>query len=121
MNQYDIDKQGEFSDIFKTIRKIICSYSHIKELKNAKQTSYSNEYGVILMMRPKGKVYVVAFGFGSKLEDKYPMLQGSGKIVRHLYYKTVEEVDEVLLREIIEESFILGMEKYEMKQLRKNM
>jgi hypothetical protein len=70
------------------------------------------------MMRNRGDVFVVAFGKGSKLKEQYPMLQGSGKIVRHLYFKNLEEVNEVLLREMIEESFVLGMEDYELKKMR---
>jgi len=116
--QYDLELGGEFSDIFKAIRKILLSYPQIKELKNAKQTSYSDEYGVIIMMRSRGNVFVVALGKGHQLQECYPMLQGSGKIVRHLFYKSVDEVDEKLLREMIEESFILGMEAYELKQLK---
>ena len=120
MKQYDLELQGEFSDIFKAIRKILLSYPQLKELKNAKQTSYSDEYGVIVMMRSRGNAFVVAFGKGYKLQENYPMLQGSGKIVRHLYFKSVDEVDESLLREMIEESFILGMEAFELKVLKCN-
>jgi len=116
--QYDIDNRGEFADIFKAIRKILLSYSQIKELKNAKQTSYSDGYGVVIMMRTKGRSFVTAFGKGWKLQAQYPMLTGSGKIVRHLYFRTLADVDEVLLREMIEESFIMGMECYEMKRLK---
>lgn len=117
--QYDLDIKGEFSEIFKTIRKILLSYPQIKELKNAKQTSYHDEHGVIVMIRNRGNTFVVAFGKGSKLQEQYPMLQGSAKIVRHLYFKNVEEVDEKLLREMIEESFILGMEASQMKEMKK--
>ena len=117
--QYELEIKGKFSDIFHSIRDILLSYPQIKELKNAKQTSYSDEYGVVVMMRTKGDVFVVAFGKGAKLQEKYPMLQGSGKIVRHLYFKTVDEVDETHLREMIEESFILGMEAFEMKEMKK--
>ena len=117
--QYDVDIRGEFADIFKFIRKILLSYPEIKELKNAKQTSYHDEYGVVVMMRNRGDVFVVAFGKGSKLQEKYPMLQGSAKIVRHLYFKSVDEVDEKLLREMIEESLILGIEAFEIRELRK--
>ncbi len=116
--QYDIDIHGTHSQQFKTIRKILISYTQVKELKNAKQTSYSDEYGVIIMMRTKGKSLVVAFGKGYKLEEIYPQLQGCGKIVRHLYFKEKDKVDEALIREMIEESFVLGMEAYEMKLLR---
>jgi len=119
--QYEIDIKGEFADIFHTIREILLSYSQIKELKNAKQTSYSDEYGMLIMMRTRGNTFVVAFGKGSKLQEQYPVLQGSGKIVRHLYFKSVDEVDEQLLREMIEESFILGMEAFEMKEMKKNL
>ena len=116
--QYDIDSRGEFAKLFKAIRKILLSYPQMKELKNEKQTSYSDEYGVIAMIRPKGNRFVIAFGKGHKLESSYPMLEGSGKIVRHMYYKNLEELNETLLREMIEESFILGMEAFEMKQLK---
>lgn len=118
MNQYDRDIRGEFSNIFKTVRKILLSYPQVKELKNVKQTSYSDEYGVIIMMRQKGERFVLAFGKGAKLQEQYPFLEGKGKIVRHLYFKSVDEVDETLLREMIEESFILGLEAYELKQLK---
>jgi len=57
--QYDIDIKGEFADIFKAIRKILLSYPQIKELKNAKQTSYSDEYSVVAMLRSRGDVFVV--------------------------------------------------------------
>jgi len=117
--QYELDVKGEFADIFKAIRKILLSYPQIKELKNAKQTSYRDEYGVIVMMRTKGDVLVVAFGKGAKLQEKYPLLEGTGKIVRHLYFKMLDDIDVKLLREMIEESMILGMEAYEMKMLRK--
>ena len=118
MKQYDLELRGEFADIFKIIRKILLSYPQINELKNAKQTSYSDEYGVIVMMRSRGNIFVVALGKGHKLQERYPMIQGSGKIVRHLFYKSVDEVDEKLLRGMIEESFILGMEAFELKQLK---
>ena len=118
MKQYDIDNQGEFSTLFKAIRKIILSYPQVTEVKNAKQTSYADAYGMVVMIRSKQDKFVVAFGKGAKLQEKYPMLQSNGKIVRHLYYKSIEDLDEGLLREILEESFILNMEAYEMKALR---
>ena len=116
--QYDIDCKSKHAQNFKKIRKILLSYTEIMELKNAKQTSYRDKYGVVIMMRTKGDVLVVAFGKGSKLQEKYPQLESSGKIVRHLYVKEDDVVDEILLREMIEESMVLNMEAYEMKQMR---
>ena len=119
--QYDIDTRGEFANIFKKIRSILLSYPQIKEVKNAKQTSYSDERGMVIMLRSRADKFVVAFGKGWKLQEKFPMLQGEGKIVRHLYFKSLNDIDEALLREMIEESFIIGMEADEMKLLRKNL
>ena len=116
--QYDLDRRGSHADIFKKIRNILRSYPQLKEHKNAKQTSYHDAYGVVVMMRDRGDTFVVALGKGHKLQEQYPQLQGTGKIVRHLYFKTVDEVDEGLLREMIEESFVLGIEAYEMKVLK---
>jgi len=118
MTQYGLDIRGKYADIFQKIRNILLSYPQIKEIKNAKQTSYRDAYGVVVMIRDRGDTFVVAFGKGYRLQEKYPQLQGTGKIVRHLYFKTVDEVDEALLREMIEESFVLGMEAYEMKLLK---
>ena len=118
--QYDIDTRSPLGEHFKTVRKILLSYSEIKELKNPKQTSYSDTHGVIIMMRTKGKHLVLAFGKGSKLQEKYPQLLGDGKYVRHLYLKQNDSVDESLLREMIQESIILGLEAYELKKLKCN-
>jgi hypothetical protein len=99
--QYDIDNRGEFAELFNAIRKILLSYPQIKELKNAHQTSYSDKYGVIAIIRPKNERYVVAFGKGYKLQESYTRLEDSGKIVRHLYYKGINDLDKALLREMI--------------------
>jgi len=107
MTQYDIDNRSEFSELLQAIRNILLSYPDITEIRNAKQTSYHDSYG--------------AFGKGAKLQEQYPMLVGSGKIVRHLYLKNLAQLDEPLLRELIEESLILNMEAYEMKLLRASL
>ena len=116
--QYDIDINGKLSAQFETIRKILLSYPKIQEVENAKQTSYSDRYGVIVMLRTKGDLLVAAFGKGAKLQEKYPQLQGTGKVVRHLYFGVDDEIDEAMLRDMIEESMVLGIEAYEIKRLR---
>ncbi len=117
--QYDKDTTSEFGDVFHKIRRILLSYPQIKEIKNAKQTSYHDENGAVVMMRTNGEKLVLAFAKGYKLQEKHPMLQGNGKVVRHLYFDSNETVDEALLKEMIEESFILGIEAAEMKKLRR--
>ena len=112
------EPQNPLSKHFQTLRKILLSYSQIKEVKNIKQTSYYDEYGVIVMQRIKDDALVVAFGKGAKLQKLYPQLSGDGKVVRHLYFKADEVIDEALLRAMIEESLALSIEAHELKVMR---
>ena len=118
--QFDKDIQGEFSDIFLKLRSIILSIEEMSEHKNAHQTSYRDGYNrVICILRTDEEKLTWVLGQGAKLENRYPFLEGHGKIVRHLYFKNLDEVNEDLIREILEESIILNIEAVELKRLRK--
>ncbi len=118
--QFDKDINGKFSDIFLKLRSIILSIEEMSELKNAHQTSYRDSYDrVTCILRTDDEKLTWVLGQGAKLESKYPFLEGHGKIVRHLYFKNVDEVNEDLIREILEESLILNIEAVELKKLRK--
>ena len=119
--QFDKDINGKYAEIFLKLREILLSFPEIKETKNAKQTSYRDNYAIVAMIRDRGDRFVMSLGKGVALLKKYPFLQGDGKIVRHLYFTNMADVDEALIREIIEETLILNMEAYELKRLRKQL
>ncbi|MEA3456041.1 MAG: hypothetical protein U9R26_06010, partial [Campylobacterota bacterium] len=108
--QFDKDINGKYAEIFLKLRGILLSFQEIKETKNAKQTSYRDEYAVVAMLRDRGDTFVLSLGKGAALQEKYPFLGGDGKIVRHLYFSDINEIDENLIREIIEETLVLNME-----------
>jgi len=117
--QFNKDINGDFRDIFIKLRDIVLSFDDIVEIKNAKQTSYRDDYAMVLMMRGRDDKFVVSFGKGRELCGKYPSLLGDAKIVRHLYFKTVNDIDEKLIRDIIEDTIILNIEAFERKSFRK--
>jgi hypothetical protein len=119
--KYDIDMNGEFKEIFKKLESILLSYKNIKVIKNEHQTSYKDEYKTVVMLRSNTcmNYFVSSWGQGIKLQKIYPSLSGSGKIVRHLNFNTIEDINEKDIRNMIEESMILNMEDYELKQLKK--
>jgi len=119
--QFELDSSGNFATIFLKIREIILSYDEITEKKNAKQTAYYGPYSSICFLRANDDRLTMAFAQGYRLQEKYPFLQGDGKIVRHLYFTQKSQVNEVLLREMIEESLILTLEAYELKELKKQL
>ena len=97
------------------IRNILLSFDEIREVKNANQTSYKDTLGVVIMMRTKGEHLVLTFGKRYLLQEKFPQLKGSGKVVRHLYFRENDTIDTQLIKAMIEESLILNIEQNELK------
>ena len=118
--QFDIDMRSEYQDIFKKLRELILSYPQMRELKNAKQTSYSDEFGVVIMLRGSKNGFVLSFGRGAKLATKFPQLSGNGKVVRQLIIKDKSNLDLEVVKKLLEESFILGIEHKALQELAKN-
>jgi len=119
--QFAKDSTGKFATTFLKIRTIILSYDEIIEKRNAKQTAYYGPYSAICFLRANDYRLTMAFAQGYKLQEKYPFLEGDGKIVRHLYFSEKQQVDEKLLREMIEESLILTLEAHELKLLKNQL
>ncbi len=103
----------------KKVEKLLLSYSNIKKVVNKKQLSYYDEYGVVVMLKYKDSKLVASFGRGAKLMSKFPKLKGDGKIVRYLEYIEIDRKELTLLKNIVDESLILGLESYELKRLTK--
>ena len=116
--QYNLDLQSPQAILFKALRKIICNFPQIKEIKNAKQTSYKDGYSTVCMMRVRNKKVHLSFANGAKMQETFTELLGEGKIVRYLEFIAIEEIQTKRLKAIIEESLLLNMEKYELRKLR---
>jgi hypothetical protein len=120
--QFDYDIQSPHADLFLYLRDIFLGFEAIHEIKNAKQTSYKDTHGhAIVLMRVRTDGVRVIFAQGAKLQPRYPFLLGDGKIVRHMVFRDIKEVDEGLIREMIEESLVLTMEHREMQRMRRQL
>ena len=117
--QFDVDVNGAFAEVFLKAREIVLSFNELREVKNAKQNSYYDAYGSICFLRTTKKGLTFALSNGATLSEKYNMLIGTQKIVRHLYFKSVSEIDEKLMREILQESLILNIEKDAIKEMKR--
>jgi hypothetical protein len=58
---------------------------------------------------------------GSSSSHVIPFLLGEGKIVRHMVFGDIKEVDACLIYEMIEESLVLSMEHREMQRMRRQL
>jgi len=119
--QYVLDIISEQRELFLHVRSVMLSFEQIKEVKNAKQTSYSDQYSTVCMIRVrKGKVHL-SFANGASLSERFTTLKGEGKIVRYVDYSNMDDVDVPFLKELITESLMLNMEKYELRLLKCHM
>ena len=85
--QYEKDRQSPFKDLFLEATKLVLSFDGIRETKNDRITTYSNDKGGICHIRTMP--YGIDLGFlkGVKMEDKYKLLTGNGKAIRVLQQK----------------------------------
>ena len=117
--QFDEDLNSKHADMFLKLREIVLSFDDIYEKKNAKQTSYYDAYSSICFIRLKKNTLVFALANGARLSEKFSQIVGEQKIVRHIYFKNKDEIDEALVKAIIEESLILNIEKDAIKEMKK--
>ena len=109
------------SEIYKKVQEIVLSFKGVRVKKSTNQITYKDRYQSILHLRKDDEKVTVAFARGSQLKESYPFLKGDGSVVRHWYLYSLSDLDEKVLREIIQESMILNMEHYELKKLRKKL
>jgi len=120
--QFDHDLQSPYSDLFLHLREMLLSFEALHEIQNAKLTSYKDSDGMaIVLMRVRDDGVRLIFARGVELEEMFPFLLGEGKIVRHVIIRSMEDVKNIPIREMIGESLVLAMEHREMRKMRKNI
>ncbi len=118
--QFDLDIESDQNRLFKHLRSIILSFETIKEKKNPKQTTYYDSRSAVCMLRVRQGKVRLSFANGSSLCREFHELQGSAKIVRYLEFEAVEDVDVARIKEMLEESMLLNIEKEAVRELRKS-
>lgn len=92
--QFDKDVKSEHVTLFQEARSLLLSFEGMEETKKERITTYSKDRKGICHMRtmPHG----IDFGFlkGAKMEDKFNLLTGNGKVMRVL-------PQEILNKEIV--------------------
>ena len=87
----------------------------LKHKANKMQNSYYDRFGAVIMVKIRDGKIVLSFARGAKLVDKFPKLKGNAKFVRYLKFENIDDINKKELKEMIKESYILGIEAYERK------
>ena len=116
--QFDIDIQGDFSELFLHIREQLLSFEGVKEHLTQHQTTFKFKNRGICMIRGKDKHFILAFNFGYKLHSKYKELHMTGKIVAHWKIYHASEFNDSLFKQIIHESIGYALEAEALAKLK---
>ena len=113
--RYEEDLESEFKELFLHIRKIILDLDeNIKEVKNKKQTSYRFHCRCICTLKTTDNGIYLTIGQGAKVQkrflNKYNILKGDGKIVRHITYSNIKEINKDEFIDILEEVIAINFE-----------
>jgi len=89
--QFDTDMKSEHKALFLTAQKLLLTFEGVKETKKDRITTYSNENGGICHMRTMNHGIDIGFLKGARMEDKFGLLSGSGKVMRVLSLESINE------------------------------
>lgn len=113
--QFDKDLNSEFSEVFLKVRSILLKHN-LQELQRENITSYFSEEGGICYLRTTKDKLVMGVFKGSLLEEKFPLINNGQKIIRHLYFRTLKDVKNDIINDIVKDSIIINIEKYEQRK-----
>ncbi len=88
--QFDIDMKSEHKELFISARKLLAEKYGLKEIKKDRITTYSDDNGGICHMRTMKHGIDIGFLKGVRMEDKYGLLSGTGKVMRVLSMDTLD-------------------------------
>ncbi len=106
--QFDIDIKSEHKILFNLVRKILLKDYNLKETKKDRITTYSDDFGGICHMRTMKHGIDVGFLKGARMEDKYGLLTGSGKVMRVL---PIRELNVTQVQYYVDQAILINAKK----------
>ncbi len=106
--QFDIDMKSEQKELFMSARELLIEYYKLKEIKKNRITTYSDDKSGICHMRTMKHGIDIGFLKGARMEDKYGLLTGSGKVMRVL---SMDILDVDCIKYYIDQAIKINAEK----------
>jgi hypothetical protein len=88
--QFDIDIGSEHQTLFITVRELLLGTYALVETKKERITTYSDKNGGICHMRTMKNGIDIGFLKGARMQDKYGLLYGSGKVMKILSLQSID-------------------------------
>lgn len=91
MLQFDKDLKTPYKKLFLEARNFILSFKGVEELKKERITTYFIHKKGLCHLRTMSHGIDIGFLKGAKMEDKFSLLTGKGKLVRVLAQKQLDQ------------------------------
>jgi hypothetical protein len=114
--RYEEDIKSPHKKLFFYARDLILSLDNeMVEKKRKCITSYFLYGSCLCTLKTTKSGLYLTIGQGAKIVDrnknKYEILKGDGKIVRHMRYESIKSIDELEFTSILKEGIIIIFEK----------
>ena len=108
VNELIAELPSDIQQIVSRLREVIFQASpELKEEVKWSKPSYSQQ-GLVCYLAPAKKHVNLGFYKGSELKDEGAVLQGTGKQMRHIQVKKLEQINEELFVSLIQEAIELN-------------
>jgi hypothetical protein len=88
--QFDIDMKSEHKALFMSARTLLLETYGLTETQKDRITTYSDKNGGICHMRTMKHGIDIGFLKGARMEDKYGLLSGTGKVMKILSLSNID-------------------------------
>lgn len=123
--QFDKDMNSDQAELFLEVQELVIN--EIEKYSNKARQKFSDnitsyfcdEYeSGFCYIRTKDDYVHIGWFKGHKLEDKYNLLFGNGKMIRGQKIKVFDEVQKNAIKSYIKQTYIVLVEKDELRKLR---
>ena len=106
--QFDIDMKSDHCELFGAVRQVLLEDYRFDETKKVRITTYADAKGGICHLRTMKHGIDIGFLKGARMEDKYSLLSGSGKVMRVL---PLSELDLVVVKYYVDQAIKINAAK----------
>jgi hypothetical protein len=102
---------SEFHDVVAVLRRLMRECApHATEMMSYGIPAWKGKR-MLAVISPTKKDITFAFSRGAEFEDKYGLLQGVGKVSKHVKIKRVEDINKAALRYYVKQALKLDARK----------
>ena len=123
--RFDVDMNSDIAELFLDVRaflvkeiEIYCEKAREKYSQNITSYFCKEFSGGFCYLRTKDDYVHIGWFLGASIKDDYGFLYGKGKTIRGHIIKSFDEIHKKAIKSFVEQTYVLLMQKDELKKLK---